>query len=124
MVTLLALMQGVFPSVFRQADQARTAADWQQIARRCDRVTLLFVALALLGVGALHLIGPYLVGTLVGESYAPAMSMLMPVGMAAVALQINQFQFLLLQGQQKSASMVRVMVVVAGHTVFGAIFCQ
>lgn len=55
------------------------------------------------------------------------MSMLLPAGLAVATVQINQFQFLLLQGQHNSSGMVRVMLGVAtlktvGSVLAGAMF--
>ena len=44
-----------------------------------------------------------------------------PTGFAAMTLQVNQFYYLLLQGQHNSAAMVRVMAWVAGVKVVGGI---
>src|SRR6185436_13089547 len=61
------LMQLVFPAIFRQADEARTGADWQRIATRCDRVTFVFLGLTVSGLALLAAIGPYLVGLLISR---------------------------------------------------------
>ena len=116
-----ALMQRVFPAVFRAADHAQTEEDWRALARRCDRATLLFLLLTVAGLIALHFVGPYLVGWLVSARYAPCMPILLPAGMGAVAMQTNQFQYLLLQGQHDSSGMVRVMLILAGIRTVGTI---
>jgi O-antigen/teichoic acid export membrane protein len=115
------LMQGAFPAVFRQSDQARSPQDWRNLARRCDWFTLLFLGVAVAGLGALQLVGPLLVGWLIGNQYAPSMPLLLPAGMGAVAMQANQFQYLLLQGQHNSAGMLRVMLVLSGMRTIGSI---
>ncbi len=115
------LMQRVFPAIFRASDQARTEADWRRLARRCDQATLLFLGVTLGGLAALHLVGPYLVGWLVSARYAPCMPLLVPAGMGAVAMQTNQFQYLLLQGQHNSSAMVRVMLILATIRTIGTV---
>lgn len=117
------LMQLVFPGVFRRADQARTPDDWQQIARRCDQATAVFLAVSLLGLIALVWIGPYLTGWLISakHEYEASLPILLPAGMAMMTAQINQFYYLLLQGQHNSAGMVRVMVTVAGVKTAGSV---
>jgi O-antigen/teichoic acid export membrane protein len=116
-----ALMQRVFPEVFRQADRARTLADWQALARRCDRATLLFLGLTLGGLLSLHWLGPQLVGWLIHPRYGPAMSMLLWAGLAMVTVQVNQFHYLLLQGQHNSTAMVKVMACVSGVKTLGSV---
>jgi O-antigen/teichoic acid export membrane protein len=107
------LLQWVFPGVFRQADTSRSTEDWQRLARRCDYCTLLFLGVTVGGLLALAAVGPYLVGWLISEQYAPSMALLLPAGLAAAATQINQFQYLLLQGQHDSVSMAKLMIVLA-----------
>jgi O-antigen/teichoic acid export membrane protein len=121
-----ALMQWKFPAVFRASDRARSERDWRELARKCDRLTLLFLGLTLGGLGVLQLVGPHLVGWLIGQKYAASMPLLLPAGMATVALQTNQFQYLLLQGQHNSSGMIKVMLPLAalrtaGSLVAGAI---
>lgn len=115
------LMQWVFPTVFRKADEARTAHDWRALAKTCDQVTLLFLALTLAGLFLLNVIAPRLIGLLIDPKYAPALTMLIPAGFAMVTVQVNQFYYLLLQGQHNSAGMVRVMLVVSGLKTLGSI---
>jgi O-antigen/teichoic acid export membrane protein len=115
------LMQGIFPRVFRQADRAQTSADWRAIARRCDQMTVLFLALTLVGLTVLTFLGPGLVPWLLGADYAPALSLLVPTGAALAVATANQFNYLLLQGQHNSASMAKVMAVVAGLKVAGTV---
>jgi O-antigen/teichoic acid export membrane protein len=107
------LLQWVFPRVFRASDRARTEQDWRALAHKCDQVTLLFLGLSVAGLCALHVIGPYLVGWIIGSKYAGSMPLLIPAGMATIAAQTNQFQYLLLQGQHNSSAIVRIMLVLA-----------
>lgn len=116
-----ALMQLVFPAIFRQADLAKTRQDWQSIARRCDQITVVFLILSFVGLFMLTLIGPYLVGSLISAKYAPAVTMLFPAGLAMVAAQVNQFHYLLLQGQHNSVGMIKVMMIIAGIKTTGSI---
>lgn len=120
-IVLGALMQFALPRVFRKADLAKTEQDWRQIASRCDHVTVIFVVLSLAGLVALHWMGPYLVGWLISPTYAEALPMVIPAGMATMTALTNQFYYLLLQGQHNSAAMVRVMTVVAGLKTAGSI---
>lgn len=115
------LLQWVFPKMFRMADQARTPADWRNLAARCDWLTLLFLAVSLAGLGALSAIGPHFVGWLIDVKYEPAMPLLLWTGLAVVSVQVNQFHYLLLQGRQNSAAMVWVMTVVAGVKTLGSV---
>ena len=115
------LLQWVFPAVFRASDRARTEEDWRRLARKCDQVTLLFLGLSIGGLCALHLLGPYLVGWLIGVKYAGSMPLLIPAGMAAIAAQTNQFQYLLLQGRHNSSAIVKIMLVLASIRTVGSL---
>ncbi|MBI4660982.1 MAG: oligosaccharide flippase family protein [Verrucomicrobia bacterium] len=115
------VMQKIFPQVFRQADHAQTRREWEQIAGRCDQATGLFLLLTILGLVMLQALGPYLLGWLIAEQYAPALDVLLPAGFAMVTSQINQFYYLLLQGQHNSAGMVKVMLVVSGLKTLGSV---
>jgi O-antigen/teichoic acid export membrane protein len=114
------LLQWVFPGIFRQADISRSVEDWQRLARKCDYCTLLFLGVTVGGLLALAAVGPYLVGWLISEQYAPSMAILLPAGLAAAATQINQFQYLLLQGQHDSASMAKLMIFLAALRTAGS----
>ncbi len=115
------LMQRVFPAIFRQADSARTEQDWLRLARKCDWATGAMLGLTLAGLLTLQWISPWLRGWLIDESYGPSLRLLLPAGMAALSLQANQFQNLLLQGQHDSSSMVKVMLVLATMRTVGSI---
>jgi O-antigen/teichoic acid export membrane protein len=115
------LLQAFFPKAFRAADAARSAADWQRLAQKCDYMTAGFLIATVAVLGALALTGTALVGTLVEPRYAPAIGMLFACGLAMASVQTNQFQYLLLQGQRDSRAMVRVMIVVAVIKTAGSI---
>jgi O-antigen/teichoic acid export membrane protein len=115
------VMQLVFPAIFREADSAKTKLDWERIARSCDRATLVFVGLTLTGVYLLKVIAPYLQGWLISEAYGQSIGMILPAGLAMALVQVNQFYFLLLQGQHNSAGMIRIMMVMAGLKTLGSI---
>jgi O-antigen/teichoic acid export membrane protein len=118
---LSVLMQAFFPIAFREADAARSPADWKRLARKCDLMTAGFLLATLVALGALSLLGPALVGGLVAPSYAPAVRILFVSGLAMASVQANQFQFLLLQGRHDSRAMVRVMIVVAAVKTVGSV---
>lgn len=120
-ITATAMMQAFFPGIFRRADLARTPADWRKIANRCDQLTIGFVILSLSGLVALHFISPFLIGSLIDQKYAPVLPMILPAGLVMLNSQINQFYYLLLQGQHNSAGMVWVMLIVAGIKTLGGI---
>jgi O-antigen/teichoic acid export membrane protein len=115
------LMQRFFPAVFRASDRARTEQDWRNLARKCDYLTLLFLGLSVGGLCVLQVVGPLLVGWLIGAKYAASMPLLLPAGMGAVASQANQFEYLLLQGQHNSSGMVKVMLALAAMRTAGSI---
>lgn len=120
-IAIQGMMQWIFPRIFLMSDKAKTRDDWRHIALRCDQATGVFLVLTILGIVALKLIAPFLVGWLIGEDYVPAFEMLIPVGFAMVAAQVNQFYYLLLQGQHNSAGMVKVMLTVSGVKTGGSI---
>ncbi|HYE31709.1 MAG TPA: lipopolysaccharide biosynthesis protein [Methylomirabilota bacterium] len=114
------LMQWRFPHIFRASDSAKTKSHWEGIARSCDQTTIQFLLLSVAAVGALHLMGPHLVGWLVGERYEPSMGLLLAAGFSTISAQVCQFQYLLLQGQRKSREMVWVMAALAFTKSIGA----
>ena len=120
-ITVAGMMQWIFPRVFQMSDKAKTRDDWRHIALRCDQATGVFLVLTVSGIFALKLIAPFLVGWLIGEDYVPTFEMLIPVGFAMIAAQVNQFYYLLLQGQQNSAGMVKVMLSISGVKTIGSI---
>jgi O-antigen/teichoic acid export membrane protein len=115
------VMQRVFPAVFREADIASQLEHWRQLARRCDKITMIFFGLALGGLGLFALIGPQLVGGLIDQQYAASVDLVFMAGLSMLSVQINQFQYLLLQGQHNSADMVKVMLVVSGTKTIGSV---
>lgn len=119
-VILGAMMQWVFPSIFNACDQAKGASDWREIASRCTRWTVGFVGISLSGLLLLQWVGPRWMRDLLGREYWESWTMVFASGMAAMTLQINQFYFLLLQGQHNSVGMVKVMMVVAGVKTLGS----
>lgn len=120
-MVMAGMMQWVFPSIFHKADLAKTPQDWRSIAVKCDQSTMMFLVLTIGGLVTLKMVAPYLVGWLIGEKYVPAFDMLVPAGFAMLASQINQFYYLLLQGQHNSAGMVKVMLTVSGLKTLGSI---
>jgi O-antigen/teichoic acid export membrane protein len=107
------LMQWSFPKIFRKADQAQTADDWIRLRRDCDRIALLFLGVALLGLLLLWWLGPWLVPWLITPRYERSLRLVIPAGAGFAVLPLTQFFFLLLQGQHNSASIVRIMLMVA-----------
>jgi O-antigen/teichoic acid export membrane protein len=107
------LMQWAFPKIFRKADQARSAGDWRSLERDCDRVALLFLASTTVGLTVLWLMGGWLVPWIISRRYEPSLQLVLPAGAGFAGLLFTQFFFLLLQGQHNSASMVRIMLIVA-----------
>src|SRR5204863_9538424 len=104
------LLQLVFPGIFRGADEARSKEDWRKLVKRCDQYTFLFGAATVGGLLILSLVAPYLLGWLISDRYAASMPLLISAGLATAATQVNQVQYLLLQGQHNSAGMVKVMM--------------
>lgn len=116
-----ALMQLVFPKIFRMADQARVDTDWLRIADRCDKVTWWFLGITLVGLVALGLVTPLFVPWLISPAYGAATTIVFPAGCALAMTQANQFQFLLLQGQQNSKGIVKILLMVAGLKTIGGL---
>ena len=84
-------------------------------------LTLASVGVSVVGLAILHLMSPLLLGWLIDQKYAPALHMVLPAGLVMVNSQINQFHYLLLQGQHNSAGMVWVMLTVAGIKTLGGV---
>lgn len=124
MIPLLAsggVMQLAFPRIFRQSDQARTLDDWKRIARQCDGATAAFVGLTLVGLFLFAWIGPWLVGPLIDSSYERSIAMVLPAGLGAAALHINQFYCLLFQGRHNSAALVKAILLISALKTLGSI---
>lgn len=115
------IMQRVFPEIFRQADHAKSSEEWRRIARRCDGATGIFLVVTLVGLWVLKALSPLLTGWLIGPKYIPALAMLFPAGLAMVTSQINQFYYLILQGQHNSAGIAKVMTIVASLKTLGSL---
>lgn len=120
-LVLATLMQVVFPKIFRRSDQAATPAEWRAIARSCDQANWAFIGLAVAGLLGLAWQGHILVESVIGKKYGPAMHLVIPAGMAILASQANQFQFLLLQGRHNSLGMVKVTLVLAAVKTLGSV---
>ena len=120
--TILAgtMLQMSFPRVFRLADAAAGSDKWTHVARHCDRLTAVYLTAAVVGLLGLAWLGPHLVGWLVDARFAPALPLVLAAGLATVSVQVNQFYYLLLQGQQRGAKMVAVMGAVAGVKTLGS----
>ncbi len=118
-----ALMQWIFPKVFQRADHSHGNLAWQDVRRDCDRVTGVFVLVAVAGVTLTHGLAPWLVGTLVSDQYTPALSMVFASGFILINASINQFYYLVLQGQQNSRDMVKVMLLLALVKTAGGVIC-
>ena len=114
------MLQISFPRVFRLADEAVVSGDWTTVARHCDRLTAVYLTAAVAGLLGLAGLGPHLVGWLVDARFAPALPLVLAAGMATVSVQVNQFYYLLLQGQQRGTKMVSVMSAVAGVKTLGS----
>jgi O-antigen/teichoic acid export membrane protein len=115
------LMQWVLPTIFRQADTAKTSQEWKQMARKCDQATGAFLALTI-GCFLLFIaFSDLLIGPVISLNYLPAVGMVLPAGFAMATLQVNQFYFLLMQGQHDSAGMVKVMLLIAGAKTIGSV---
>lgn len=116
-----ALLQLVFPKIFRKADRARSRADWDRLSAYCDLATLIFIILTLTGLLALTWIGPWLIPWLISEEYRPTIGLFLSAGSILAVSQVNQFQYLLLQAQHNSAAVVRVLLILAAVKTTGSI---
>jgi O-antigen/teichoic acid export membrane protein len=120
-MTVTAMIQFFFPSIFRESDRAKNPADWRRIAARCDALTVAFVVLSVAGLAVLHFAAPRLPEFLLSSKYALALPMIIPAGLVMVNSQVNQFHYLLLQGQHDSAGMVWVMLTTSAIKSIGGI---
>jgi len=88
------LMQGFQPQLF--AMPSSTRAEALRLMRRVDQLSLVYLVVAGLGLVALRLLLPSLVGVWVNERYREAISWVLPAGLFGLALSLQQFQQMLL----------------------------
>jgi hypothetical protein len=75
-----------------------------KLARRVDLIAAAFCLLALVGVLALRVIAPWLVGPLISENYRAALDTIVPAGFFSVAVLTAQFfDTMLLAGHREKA---------------------
>jgi hypothetical protein len=81
-----------------------TPADPRRLARRVDQAALAFAALALLAVGGVAFIAPWLVGPLINPAYRDSLHWIVPAGCFATATMTAVFYHtLLLAGHRERA---------------------
>lgn len=123
--TLVPAMLGTIALQYFQpgiyAAPSATMADRRELARRIDRIALAHALLSVAGLGVLRFILPWLVGPLIGESYRPALAMMLPTGAAMLALATGWFYHaLLLAGHRERAcgptELSAAVVLVLGST--------
>jgi hypothetical protein len=74
------------------------------LARHVDQVALAYTLTALVGLLAIRLVTPFLIGSIIGENYRPALDLLVPAGCFAVAVATGLFfHSLLLAGKRERA---------------------
>jgi hypothetical protein len=105
------------PGFFAAASEE--PAQRRALARRVDQVALAYALTALVGLVAVRLVTPYLIGLLIGENYRPALGLLIPAGCFAVAVATGLFYHsLLLAGKRERAcgpvELTAAVVLVAG----------
>ena len=105
------------PGFFASAseDPARRRA----LARHVDHVAAAYTVMALIGLVAVRMVAPLLIGSLIGENYRPALAWLIPAGGFAVAVATGLFfHSLLLAGKRERAcgrvDLTSALVLVAG----------
>jgi hypothetical protein len=91
-----------------------TADERRRLARRVDRVALLFWVTSLTGLGVLRLIVPRLTGILIDPKYAAATGYVLPAGCFFVATITGQFYHQLLLACRREASCGPVDLIFAG----------
>ena len=74
---------------------------------------MFFLTATLGGLALLTVVVPMLVPWLISPAYASTARMIFPAGCAMAIPHVNQFLFLLLQGQQNSRDIVRILLSVA-----------
>jgi len=88
------LTQYFQPDLF--AAPCKTAAERRALAARVDRIALLHIAGSLVALGVLHLLLPWLVGSVISEKYADATAYVFPAGCFFVSVVMTQFHVQLL----------------------------
>lgn len=83
----------------------------RQLAHQVDLIALAFCGLALVGVVALRLVAPWLVGPLINEKYRSALGMIIPAGFFSVAIITAQFYDTMLLAGHREKSCAPVDIV-------------
>lgn len=90
------------PVVF--AMPSETAAEKRALASCVDIVALTYTLCGAAGVGFLHAVAPWLVGSVIGAKYAGALGMIAPAGCFGIAIVAGQFfHMMLLAGRRERA---------------------
>jgi hypothetical protein len=100
---------------------AKDQESWRPIAR--DRDPSLAAPLGTSILGPIALVGLHAIGWFIDAKYAQAIGLLRPTGCVALALQANQFQFLLWQGQHNSMEHSQGSAGDGRHKTAGSVLC-
>jgi O-antigen/teichoic acid export membrane protein len=114
-ISLMYFQPGFFASTLE------TRADRLALARKVDGVALAHALCALLALGVLRLIMPWLVGPLIAKNYAPAVTYLLPAGCLALAITTGQFYRSLLLAGKREPACANVELTSAGILVIGCV---
>jgi O-antigen/teichoic acid export membrane protein len=81
-----------------------TPSERRALASRVDRIAAVYTLLALAGIAGVHLLTPWLIGTLIDERYRAALAYIAGAGCFSAAVIIGQFYHaLLLAGRRERA---------------------
>lgn len=107
------------PGIFAHASEEPEKR--RNLARRVDLIAFAFCGLALVGVVALRLVAPWLVGPLINEKYRAALGMIIPAGFFSVAVITAQFYDTMLLAGHREKACAPVDIVTALVLTFGGL---
>lgn len=94
----------------------------RHLLRRVDGSVAAFSVGAVAACGALHIVGPWLVGSVIAESFAPAIAYILPAGCFAITTSIGGFYQSALLAAKQEARIARIeFVFAAGLVTSGAV---
>lgn len=109
------------PGIFALGDAAGAGGERAGVARRVDQVALAFAGTGIVGVGALTLISPWLVGPLISEKYFAALPWIFPAGCFGVATTTMVFYHSLLLAGRREPACAPVELTTAAVLIVGCV---
>lgn len=108
------LLVWAFPMIFKKADTAQCMGDWLRLKYQTYTLWLILLATVSLGVYALYVLEPWIVGPIIDARYAAAWPMLFFGAATIMHREIMQLPFLLLQGLENSVDTLKILSILLG----------